>query len=331
MEKISLHNYEAWFLDYMEGNLSLEERNDLYEFLELHPDLKAELEEDFDEVILIPVADNISDKSALVVEEGGILISQGNVDDLMIASIEGDLNPSQNEKLTEFVKENKLEKSFTAYSNTILQADMTEVLDEKDKLKKKPLIIPLYVRVASIAAVGILLIGIALNNTGTNEADGVISNNGVYVADGMQPKVNSDHLNTHSTGGFSGIQINNIPDLPDTYEMDVYNSPLPDLMVDDVDSQDSVGIPEIILPPEDENNIVLNTDTIPAKIDFNEDLNISEVRTVEEQPIKIVTDAAGNLFNRDISFKREKNLESEEYVAYSVNIGKFQFERKKSK
>ena len=47
MEKIDLNNYEAYFLDLMEGTLSAEEKHDLFAFLELHPELKAEMEEDF--------------------------------------------------------------------------------------------------------------------------------------------------------------------------------------------------------------------------------------------------------------------------------------------
>ncbi len=42
--KITINNYEEWMIDYIEGNLSNDQRKQLAEFLEFHPELKAELE-----------------------------------------------------------------------------------------------------------------------------------------------------------------------------------------------------------------------------------------------------------------------------------------------
>ena len=53
MKKINKHNYEAFFLDYYEKNLSTEEVAELMLFLENHPNLKEEFE-DYEEIILEP-------------------------------------------------------------------------------------------------------------------------------------------------------------------------------------------------------------------------------------------------------------------------------------
>lgn len=45
MEKINLHNYEAYFLDFAEGNLSDAQIQQMEEFLNLHPELRTELED----------------------------------------------------------------------------------------------------------------------------------------------------------------------------------------------------------------------------------------------------------------------------------------------
>ncbi len=42
--KITIQNYEEWMIDYIEGNLSHAQEMQLTEFLEYHPELKAELE-----------------------------------------------------------------------------------------------------------------------------------------------------------------------------------------------------------------------------------------------------------------------------------------------
>jgi hypothetical protein len=53
MEKITRHNYEAFFLDYLEGDLNEEGKTELKVFLAQNPDLAAELEE-FESVSLKP-------------------------------------------------------------------------------------------------------------------------------------------------------------------------------------------------------------------------------------------------------------------------------------
>ena len=71
MSKIGLHNYEAWFLDYSEGNLTENQMMELEVFLEQHPNLTQELT-DF-EVVLLQDSEDISVgelfKNALVREE----------------------------------------------------------------------------------------------------------------------------------------------------------------------------------------------------------------------------------------------------------------------
>lgn len=49
MNTINEDNYEAWFLDHLEGRLSAKQAEILAEFLEARPDLRAELDaaEDF--------------------------------------------------------------------------------------------------------------------------------------------------------------------------------------------------------------------------------------------------------------------------------------------
>lgn len=42
--KINLDNYEAWMVDYIEGNLSADQQRELQEFLVFHPELQKELD-----------------------------------------------------------------------------------------------------------------------------------------------------------------------------------------------------------------------------------------------------------------------------------------------
>ena len=45
IKKINIFNYEAYYLDYLEGNISEEDAAVLLDFLDKHPELKMEDEE----------------------------------------------------------------------------------------------------------------------------------------------------------------------------------------------------------------------------------------------------------------------------------------------
>lgn len=330
MEKINLNNYEAWFLDYMEGNLSLEQQEDLFAFLDANPELKSELDDDLGEFTLSPEFEGFSAKDSLKVEEGSNLIAMSNVEELMIASVEGQLDIQQENQLDKFIRDNNLTKDYTAYQNTRLQADLSEKLENKNKLKVKPVIIPLYMRVASIAAVGILLIGLALNNRSAESVSGSM-NKGVFLASDSKIKMNALPIKNNYDLSLIGIHIdpNKNQDSDDSQRELI----IPDQLIveeikeDDTSTIDKTPIEKINI----ENDIVEQTDSIRDNSVTLIENDLSLSGTIEEEPIKLVTDAAGNLFKKDISFTRDKDVESNEYIAYSVNIGKFQFERKKGR
>jgi len=73
--KITINNYEEWMIDYLEGNLSNVERKQLVEFLEFHPELKAELEL-FEQTKLQPDTTIVFvNKEALKKKESGRVIT----------------------------------------------------------------------------------------------------------------------------------------------------------------------------------------------------------------------------------------------------------------
>lgn len=73
--KVTINNYEEWMIDYLEGNLSNVERKQLVEFLEFHPELKAELEL-FEQTKLQPDTTIVFvNKEALKKKESGRVIT----------------------------------------------------------------------------------------------------------------------------------------------------------------------------------------------------------------------------------------------------------------
>ena len=58
MREINRDNYEAYFLDSLEGSLTKEEQLALNQFLEQNPDLKEELEDFHHECLSLRILDN---------------------------------------------------------------------------------------------------------------------------------------------------------------------------------------------------------------------------------------------------------------------------------
>ena len=154
MSRINRHNYEEFYLDYIEANLNAEDSAELLLFLENQSDLKAELE-GF-ELITLDANEKISiDFSDLKKE-----ITPLNAEDFIIGSIEGQLTKNDEKELALVISKNEgLKKLATRYSNTILPKSIIE-FTEKFKLKKKAGILVFMTPLRRFAAVGLLLIAL---------------------------------------------------------------------------------------------------------------------------------------------------------------------------
>lgn len=432
MEKINLNNYEAYFLDYLEGNLSEKEQNDLAVFLNLHPELKAEMEEDFGEVTLVPVEAPFEQKEELKVDEDQLFIHLDNVDDFIISDLEGLLTNSQKVQLAAFIHENQLENrviaykatvlkantqeifkdknvlkseairlltsgitaanvedyiiasvegelseeetaaltayvqkqelmaTYQAYQSTILKADLSEVYADKASLKKRTgFIIPLYARVAGVAAAGLVLFGLAWNwnggtvDNGSNGETETLLSEEVYENEGDSETVNDENasfeegLNETDADEEVNPQPRNIqPYVPnkEDNQMAFTEDPKEDLISPKEDDSVTVQpLPNehneiednvVDITPGQESSDSLSVPPAPEKgtILTQDDVAIANSRSVKtDQPLKILTDRVGDAIDKEVFFSRDKDVKSDEYIAYHVKVGKFEFQRKKAK
>ncbi len=137
MEKIDLNNYEAYFLDFMEGNLNEEEKQDVFAFLEQHLELQSEFELDFGPLALFPDAVVFETKAELKIDEADLIITLNTLPDLMVASIEKQLSDKHEAQLARYIVNNDLTTLYITYQNTLLKPDLNLVFEEKDQLKQK--------------------------------------------------------------------------------------------------------------------------------------------------------------------------------------------------
>ncbi|MDF2437527.1 MAG: hypothetical protein K0Q95_1903 [Bacteroidota bacterium] len=129
---INKHNYEAFFLDYHEGNLSPQQVADLLLFVEQHPELKAEFEsfENF----------HLEDYSSYTFENKDSLkkeITLQNYEEYFIRSVEGSLNPAEINLFESFLNQHPQYLSeLNLYQKTKLSPEENIFFENKQALKR---------------------------------------------------------------------------------------------------------------------------------------------------------------------------------------------------
>jgi hypothetical protein len=159
MEKISIFNYEAYYLDFLEGNLNEEDTAVLMDFLKKHP----ELEIDGEEMQVLHTENIFLDKEFLKgMKQVDLVADQINDDSLeqfMIASIEGKLSEQKQSELNKILSANeKAAAEMALYKKTILSAPVM-IFDGKEELKQKKTIVlwPYFAMAAAASLIAFLL------------------------------------------------------------------------------------------------------------------------------------------------------------------------------
>jgi hypothetical protein len=136
--KINKDNYEAFFLDYLEGRLNDSSVLEMQSFLRRHPELKGELES-FCEIKLPPAQIVFKEKEILKkLNFKGAEVTLRNFDDFCIAYYEKQLSDTESEKLLDFVKHHPDKKrDFQLYGEVFLKVDTSIAFEGKSFLKKK--------------------------------------------------------------------------------------------------------------------------------------------------------------------------------------------------
>lgn len=158
MSSINKHNCEAWFLDYFEGNLSPEQSEQLFQFLDAHPEFQEAFNE-YETIALEPEQLSFNTNSLLKPVPNELANEISGTDYTAISYSENLLTAKEKIKIDKLIEEDKvLKEAVDSYSGLKLKPDMAIVFEEKNELKK-PLIIPFvrfrqaYKYVASAAAV----------------------------------------------------------------------------------------------------------------------------------------------------------------------------------
>lgn len=157
MSKINIHNYEAYLLDFSEGNLTDELQMELELFLIQHPELDINLS-DLALVTLNEESISFSNKKNLKKTDSD-LVSE----DQFVAYIESQLSAAEKREIEKSCSKNPLlSKELALFQKTILVADSSIVYPNKNELKRQPKVIWFHFSTIQYAAAACVLFLIGL-------------------------------------------------------------------------------------------------------------------------------------------------------------------------
>ena len=140
MGKINVFNYEIFYLDFLEGNLSEENTSLLFSFLEQHPELKMEDE-------FLPILEESTErifdkketlKQPLFSDE----INAETIEYFLIAQAENILSKNEKSQLEAYLRQFPVYKTAEKQYNAVyLKADETQIYTHKENLKKKKVLV----------------------------------------------------------------------------------------------------------------------------------------------------------------------------------------------
>jgi hypothetical protein len=338
MEKISIFNYEAYYLDYLEGNLNEEDTALLLAFLEANPDLK--LEDDVLEVNLEPefAALDSKSKATLFQYDNEDALTAENVEFFMIAAKEGVLDSAKKEELLTYLEGHPgLQNDWRIYQQTQLEPNLALQYTDKEALKQKTRVLWPYISFAAAASVAALIMFWPVGNSqGTEGGLG-------YLAGNVRTGASMSFFDFH--GRANGADPNGNQGMPIGVDNGMPNNTMEQYVAQgnpqQTKSQKTVNGLEY-RPAGNVISIFNDLELQPiAKTVFEGSQNtngnvlengtqdMADARSLEmRNPIEPITKFVGEKTNTDIDFRKtEKGAEGNK--GFYLKIGKFEISRKK--
>jgi hypothetical protein len=340
MERISIFNYEAFYLDFLEGNLSKEDTALLLAFLEEHPELKVD-----DDMFPTLEESPLHLENGFKAELKQILFNEDaitpvNVEQFMIAEQEGLLSKEKSAELERFVGRDKaLLTTRKLYAASRLKPDLSLVFVDKKALKRaKRVVLWPYISIAAAASVAIFFLlwnpsaGLNTNTTGTVtskfEQDSLKSNSNGNS--NVQPKIPAIKEDQQSDDFFNQQR----KAVQRTVENSSNEAPVELAVVDRTPKQNpqigglksrqlrEIGNKEIDLEVIEGNRSVAQTSTNPYVKKANNDYAMLGFEDMNN-PIQPITNRLASAVKQEVDFRAAKATEKRSGGFY-LKIGKLE-------
>ncbi len=163
MKKIDRHNYEEYFILYMDNELSSAERRMVEDFVQLHPDLKEELEL-LSQYKLTPDTHIVfPGKEELLKTTDNSLIHDGNYEEWFSSYIDNELGKTEKQAVEQFIAAHPAyAKKLQLLEKTKLQPEAIVFPDKSSLYRQEEKVRVVTLRWWKVAVAAILILGIGL-------------------------------------------------------------------------------------------------------------------------------------------------------------------------
>lgn len=342
MKRITVENYEAFFLDYIEGNLDELTKLELESFLHLHPHLKEELER-ADTFYITPNTCTFADKDTLKkFQFENQPVNAVTFNDFCIAAHEGLLKENKQEELANFMQsDGTLLKEYISYGKAFLRPEemyypSKHMLYHKVRLVKFGTVLLWGSVAAGLMLLFIIYAGYFSNTelqkpelTYQNPSSPIISKpthiGKEEVITSPEEKAKSDRSDMAKTERAPQIKASDevLPEEEAVYE--AYDQPEPGL-ASMVIIEPELSVTDSVYASEEKIIAVAGTVDPAGTVDFEDGEKLKLLALVEEGVEKI-----NKVTQSDNLGLAHKTTPSGKIKSFSIKLGFIGFERKKAR
>jgi hypothetical protein len=190
---INRHNYEEYFILYMDNELGHEDRRQVEEFVQKNPDLKEELDILL-QYKLVPDTNIVFEhKEELMVHDDNPLMNPGNYEEWLVLYIDHELNNKQRILVEEFIANHPSAKDELAIlQRTKLQPEPIIFADKESLFRREEKVRAIPMRWWRIAAAAVLILAAGLTAVVVLNK-GSAGKEGIAKTPGNKQKTNSQN------------------------------------------------------------------------------------------------------------------------------------------
>jgi hypothetical protein len=325
MKTITHENYEAFYLDYLEGNLSEDVRLLFLDFLAKNPNLQ--LSDDSMPVIETNeiTIDNDFKTTLYQINTAYAPINHSNYSIFLLAAIENELTPEKTAELNAFLAQNDLgQKELEQLKMTKLSPGFSQKFPSKQTLKKavsKPLW-PIYSTLAAACLLAFFIVTQLLSS------ETVLNSSEKSLVQSAKKTIEKHNYKDTLANSIN----NNLAKIEKKSSKKVLKNELPKVTIHihEMPPRDCIVQLEM---PENSNIAAQITPAIPATPSTNmaENIEIVSNPTKSDEmrnPIQPITNRLGNLLNKEVDFKISKKTDDSKR-GFLIKIGEFEISHNK--
>jgi hypothetical protein len=331
MERISIFNYEAFYLDFLEGNLNEADTALFLDFLEANPDLKM----DDESIPAFSSHDMILDaksKQDLKHPSDEVAITELNAEYFIISEAEGLLSEEKTEELSGVVGENaNLVRDKEIYSAVYFEPDMSVSFDNKEGLKRKKTVIlwPYVTAAAAASVIAFFMVWASFNNSDVKPNDSGFAKrtekqNTEKSVD--QPKIEKG-LTDPTVNPQVAIKENSLKNDGTKDKQDLKNTPQNRVKNNTVNRMEKRTAGHLMTSFNNQKPQPITAKVYPIEVQETP-VDNSMAYSDMVNPIEPITNFVGKKTNTEVDFRRAKKSEGKP-SGFFLKIGKFELSRKK--